>query len=51
MRRSDELSDLAYFLHLTRRALARTDAELLGRRRFYEIRARELAQRLIGEGA
>lgn len=45
------MSDLAYFLHLTRRALARTDAELLGRRRFYEIRARELAQRLIGEGA
>lgn len=45
------MSDLAYFLHLTRRALARSDAELLGHRRFYEARRIELAQRLIGAGA
>lgn len=45
------MSDLAYFLHLTRRALARTDAELFGNRWRYDARARELAQRLIGAGA
>jgi hypothetical protein len=45
------MSEDAYCLHLMRRALARTDAELFGHRARYEARQIELAQRLIGAGA
>lgn len=46
------MSDLAYFLTDTlRRFLERTDAELCGRRAWYEARRIETAQRLIGAGA
>lgn len=44
------MSHDAYCLHLMRRALGRTDAELFGHRPRYLARQRLLAERLIGAG-
>ncbi|MCA8050903.1 hypothetical protein [Burkholderia arboris] len=44
------MSDDAYCLYLVRRALARSDEELRGYRGVYEVRARQLAERIISSG-
>ncbi len=44
------MSDDAYCLYLVRRALTRSDAELRGYRAVYEVRARQLAERIISSG-
>ena len=44
------MSYTAYRLFLMRRAMARTDAELFGRRALYEACARKVAAQLIAGG-
>ncbi|WP_420213375.1 hypothetical protein ACN8ZM_39850 (plasmid) [Burkholderia aenigmatica] len=44
------MSDDAYCLMLVNRALSRSDAELFGHRVQYQIRARQLAERIISAG-